>query len=140
MASRGYALVVVCGLFVTVAALTAQHRLQSTGSAAMAHGLQLLRGRWNLPRPGIEPVPPSLADGFLCTVPPGTSTEGLLNCSHSHKEMKFHSWDFILFIKNKNNFMITLRLYQTLNYVQGIKINTYKLFLIKSLQGTYTLD
>ena len=36
--------------------------------------------------------------------------------------------------------MITLLLYQTLNYVQGIKINTYKLFLIKSLQGTYTLD
>ena len=26
---------------------------------------------WNLPRPGIEPVTPALADGFLTTEPPG---------------------------------------------------------------------
>ena len=28
---------------------------------------------WNLPRPGIEPVSPALAVGFLSTVPPGKS-------------------------------------------------------------------
>ena len=26
---------------------------------------------WDLPRPGLEPVSPSLADGFLTSVPPG---------------------------------------------------------------------
>ena len=34
---------------------------------------QLLHGKWNLPRPGIEPGSPALAGGFLFTVPPGTS-------------------------------------------------------------------
>ena len=28
---------------------------------------------WDLPRPGIEPVSPALAGGFLTTAPPGTS-------------------------------------------------------------------
>ena len=28
---------------------------------------------WNLPRPGIEPMSPALAGGFLSTVPPGKS-------------------------------------------------------------------
>ena len=26
---------------------------------------------WDLPRPGLEPVSPTLAGGFLTTVPPG---------------------------------------------------------------------
>ena len=30
---------------------------------------------WDLPGPGIEPVPPALADGFLNTAPPGKSLE-----------------------------------------------------------------
>ena len=34
---------------------------------------QLLRGIWNLPGPGIEPVSPALAGGFLSIVPPGKS-------------------------------------------------------------------
>ena len=33
---------------------------------------------WNLPGPGIEPVSSALAGGFLSTVPPGKSLEGLL--------------------------------------------------------------
>ena len=34
---------------------------------------QLLHGRWNLPRPGIEPVSPALVGKFLSTVTPGKS-------------------------------------------------------------------
>ena len=33
----------------------------------------LLHGMWNLPRPGLEPVSPVLADGFLTTAPSGKS-------------------------------------------------------------------
>ena len=44
-----------------------EHRLQ-------VHGLQqLLCGMWNLPRLGIKPVCPALADGFVSTGPPGKS-------------------------------------------------------------------
>ena len=31
----------------------------------------LLRGMWDLPGPGLQPVSPALAGGFLTTVPPG---------------------------------------------------------------------
>ena len=39
------------------------------------HGTQalLLRGMWNLPGLGMEPVSPALAGGFLSTGPPGKS-------------------------------------------------------------------
>ena len=32
---------------------------------------------WDLPRPGLEPVSPELAGGFLTTAPPGKSPEVL---------------------------------------------------------------
>ena len=41
-------------------------RLNSRGTRA-----QLLRGMWDLPEPGLEPVSPTLAGGFLTTAPPG---------------------------------------------------------------------
>ena len=42
-------------------------QLQHAGSVVVAYG-----GMWNVPRPGIEPVSPALADRFLSTVPPGS--------------------------------------------------------------------
>ena len=44
------------------------HRLSSCGAQA-----ELLFGMWNLPRPGINPMSPALASGFLSTMPPGKS-------------------------------------------------------------------
>ena len=46
-------------------------RLSSCGAQA-----QLLCSMWDLPRPGIEPMSPALAGGFLTTVPPGKSWPG----------------------------------------------------------------
>ena len=43
-----------------------QRRLSNCGSRA-----QLLRGMWDLPRPGLEPVSPALAGRFSTTAPPG---------------------------------------------------------------------
>ena len=34
---------------------------------------------WDLPGPGLEPVSPALAGGFLTTVPPEKSTSGFFN-------------------------------------------------------------
>ena len=44
------------------------HRLSSCGARASA-----LRAMWDLPGPGIEPMSPALAGGFLTTAAPGKS-------------------------------------------------------------------
>ena len=51
-----------------------EHRLGSCGAQT-----QLLCGMWDLPRPGIEPVSPALAGGFLTTVPPGKPCSSIIN-------------------------------------------------------------
>ena len=51
-----------CGLWAL------ERRLSSCGTRAL-----LLRSMWDLPRPGIEPMSPALAGGFLTTVPPRKS-------------------------------------------------------------------
>ena len=43
-------------------------RLSSCGARAW-----LLRGMWDLPRPGLKSMSPALAGGFLTTAPPGKS-------------------------------------------------------------------
>ena len=43
-----------------------ERRFSSCGTRA-----QLLRGMWDRPGPGIEPMSPALASGFLTTAPPG---------------------------------------------------------------------
>ena len=43
-----------------------ERRLSSCGTRGL-----LLHGMWDLPGPGLEPVSPALAGGFLTTVPPG---------------------------------------------------------------------
>ena len=50
-----------------------EHRLSSCGTRA-----QLLRDMWDLPGPGLEPVSPALASGFLTTVPPGKPSVRIL--------------------------------------------------------------
>ena len=51
--------------------------LGSCGSRALEHRLsscaltQLLCGMWDLPRPGMEPVPPEVVGGVLTPEPPG---------------------------------------------------------------------
>ena len=80
---RGPLLIAVRGPLTIAASLVAEHRLQtrrlqtrrlsSCGSRA-----QSLRGMWDPPRPGLEPVSPALAGRFSTTVPPGKPPERLL--------------------------------------------------------------
>ena len=63
---RGPLFIAVCGPLTIAASLVAEHRLGSCGSRA-----QLLRGMWDPPRPGLEPVSPALAGGLSTTAPPG---------------------------------------------------------------------
>ena len=71
---QGLLFVAVRGLLTVVASLVAEYRLSSCGARA-----QLLHGMWDLPGPGLEPMSPALAGGFLTTAPPGKpSTQVLL--------------------------------------------------------------
>ena len=40
----------------------------------------MFRGMWGLLGPGIQPMSPTLAGGFLTTVPPGKSLGGDIDC------------------------------------------------------------
>ena len=55
-------MVAACGLS-SCGSQALERRLSSCGAQAY-----LLRGMWDLPGPGIEPVSPALAGGFLTTV------------------------------------------------------------------------
>ena len=56
----------------TVAAsLVAELRLQMRRLSSCGSRAQLLRGMWDLPRPGLEPVTSALAGRFSTTAPPG---------------------------------------------------------------------
>jgi len=74
-----------------VASLVAEHQagwlqqLQNTGSVVQCTGSNscgprawLPHGMWKAPGPGIKPVSPTLAGGFLSTVPPGKAWDFLL--------------------------------------------------------------
>ena len=59
------------GPLTIMASLVAEHRLQTRRLGSCGSRAQLLRGMWDLPRPGLEPVSPALAGRFLTTAPPG---------------------------------------------------------------------
>ena len=55
----------------------AGHRLQTRRLSNCGSRAQLLRGMWDLPRPGLEPVCPALAGRFSTTAPPGKPGKNL---------------------------------------------------------------
>ena len=70
-ASGGYSLVAVLGLLFAVASFVVDHALQVLRLSSCGPKAKLPHGMWDLPGPGIEPMSPALAGGFLATVPPG---------------------------------------------------------------------
>ena len=67
-----------CAGFSSCGSRAVERRLSSCGTWA-----QLLCSMWDLPRPGLEPVSPALAGGFLTAAPPGKSpsiVDGHLSC------------------------------------------------------------
>ena len=70
--------IVVRGPLTVVASLVAEHRLQTRRLSSCSSRAQLLRGMWDPPTPGLEPVSPALAGGFSTTAPPGKHPPGFL--------------------------------------------------------------
>ena len=68
---RGPLFIAMRGPLTIAASLVAEHRLQTRRLSSCGSRAQLLRGMWDLSRPGLEPVSPALAGRFSTTAPPG---------------------------------------------------------------------
>ena len=68
---RGPLLIAVRGPPTIAASPVAEHRLQTRRLSICGSRAQLLRGMWDPPRPGLEPVSPALAGRLSTTAPPG---------------------------------------------------------------------
>ena len=68
---RGPLFIAVRGPLTVAASPVAEHRLQTRRLSNCGSRAQLLRGTWDLPRPGLEPASPALAGRLPTTAPPG---------------------------------------------------------------------
>ena len=68
---RGPLFITVRGPLTIAASLVAEHRLQKRRLSNCGSRAQPLRGMWDPPRPGLEPVSPALVGRFSTTAPPG---------------------------------------------------------------------
>ena len=63
--------IAVRGPLTVAASPAAEHRLQTRRLSNCGSRAQSLRGMWDPPRPGLEPVCPALAGRLSTTAPPG---------------------------------------------------------------------
>ena len=63
--------IAVRGPLTIAAYLVVEHRLQTRRLSSCGSRAQLLRGMWDPPSPGLEPVSPALAGRLSTTAPPG---------------------------------------------------------------------
>ena len=78
---RGPLFIAVRGPLTVAASLVEEHGLQTRRLSNCGSRAQLLRGMWDLPRPGLEPVSPALAGRLSTTAPPGKPMYKFL-CRH----------------------------------------------------------
>ena len=67
----GPLLIAVHGPLTIAVSLVAEHGLQTRRLSSCGSRAQPLRGTWDPPRPGLEPMSPALADRLSTTEPPG---------------------------------------------------------------------
>ena len=70
VASGGYPTLRCVGFSLWWLLLQQSTGFRRAGFSSCGTGAQLLHGMWDLPGPGLEPVSPALAGGFLTTAPP----------------------------------------------------------------------
>ena len=68
---RGPLFIAARGPLTIAASPVAEHRLQKRRLSNCGPRAQLLRGMWDPPRPGLEPMSPALAGRLSTTAPPG---------------------------------------------------------------------
>ena len=71
--------IAVCGPLTVATSLVVEHRLQTRRLSNCGSRAQPLRGMWDPPRPGLEPVSPALAGRFSATAPPGKPSSSVFD-------------------------------------------------------------
>ena len=101
---QGPLFIAVRGPLTVAASLVAEHRLQMRRLSSCGSWTQLLRGMWDLPRPGLEPVSPVLAGRFSTTAPPGKASFTVLKllCSPAIYPLSLQS------LENTDLFIVTI--------------------------------
>ena len=94
VASGGPLFIAVRGPLTVTASPVAEHRLQTRRLSSCGSQAQLLRGMWDPPRPGPEPVSPALAGRPSTTAPPGKPKFCLFLrfITYFTQKCKIHSW------------------------------------------------
>ena len=87
---RGPLFIAVRGPLTIAASPVEGHRLQTRRLSSCGSRAQLLRGTWDLPRPGLEPVSLALAGRFSTTEPPGKPWESYFNQKYAIKTLPSH--------------------------------------------------
>ena len=80
----------------------------------------MLQGRWDFPRPGIEPMSPALAGGFFTTEPPGKPLKLILRGSQkqgkrsSQSKAHISGWahKFQIYYRNSIAFLVAQNSYE----------------------------
>ena len=98
--------IAVCRPLTIAASPAAEHRLQTRRLSNCGPRAQPLRGMWDPPRPGLEPVFPALAGRFSTTAPPGKPYSRYSKVIFFCCTLKF-SW--CLFIEMATRKVIVLR-------------------------------
>ena len=90
--------IAVCRPLTVVASLVVEHRLQMRRLSNCGSRAQLLRGMWDPPRPGLEPVSPELAGRLSTTAPPGKPCCEFLSHSFNFRtcDWSVHIFSFFL--------------------------------------------
>ena len=83
IAVRGPLFIAVRGPLTVAAPPVAGHRLQTRRLSNCGSRAQPLRGIWDPPRPGLEPVSPALAGRFSTTAPSGKPSSSFYSFSPS---------------------------------------------------------
>ena len=85
---RGPLFIAVRGPLTVAASLVVEHRLQTRRLSSCGSWALLLRGMWDPPRPGLEPVSPALAGRLSTTVPPGKPYLTALKAPFMHEHIR----------------------------------------------------
>ena len=80
----GPLLIAVRGPLTVAASPVVEHRLQTRRLSSCGSGAQSLRGMWDPPRSGLEPVSPALAGRISTTAPPGKPSLDFLRVYPEH--------------------------------------------------------
>ena len=96
IAARGPLFIAMRGPLTIAASLVAEHRLQTRRLSNCGSRAQLLRGMWDLPRPGLEPASPALAGRFSTTAPPGKPRCFPFDCSNYLRRFEMYFRGYIV--------------------------------------------